>query len=521
MIRIFKFSLLLASICFGLSAKADHHEKVLFKELVTPILEAKCIGCHGADKQKGKLRLDTIEAILKGGSEGLAVVAGNVTESSLIERSLLPIDDDEHMPPEKKPQLTKEEIAVLDFWIRSGAKTDATIAQLKPSAEVDAMIKVVIANPPKGAQAAAVAKIDPAKQKAAEAAIGNVEKTGASLMAIAQDTPDLRFSALNVAREYGDKNLEVLKPVADQVKWMDLARTQVTDAGMAHVGAMKNLTRLHLENTKITDAGLDHLKNLSELEYLNLYGTLVTDAGIAKLAGLKKLKKLFVWETKVTDAGAKKISAAIPGVNVNTGWKEPAPAKPVLVAAVAPAPAKKLTTPPAKPTTPPAKPAPKPAAPAPAAKPVASATGVPALDKAMAELTLAAIETEKHSVMAKAAAAATAAAAKKAADASTAANAASAKATMIAGEAKSALEMIEKLAKLSPGYEKVVTELKMATAKANQDAVTAKKTADAAVAASTAAAGKIAGAKAAADKALNLAQQTKAALEMLVKATAK
>ena len=84
MIRIFKFSLLLASICFGLSAKADHHEKVLFKELVTPILEAKCIGCHGADKQKGKLRLDTIEAILKGGSEGLAVVAGNVTESSLI-----------------------------------------------------------------------------------------------------------------------------------------------------------------------------------------------------------------------------------------------------------------------------------------------------------------------------------------------------------------------------------------------------------------------------------------------------
>ena len=521
MIRIFKFSLLLASICFGLSAKADHHEKVLFKELVTPILEAKCIGCHGADKQKGKLRLDTIEAILKGGSEGLAVVAGNVTESSLIERSLLPIDDDEHMPPEKKPQLTKEEIAVLDFWIRSGAKTDATIAQLKPPAEVDAMIKVVIANPPKGAQAAAVAKIDPAKQKAAEAAIGNVEKTGASLMAIAQDTPDLRFSALNVARKYGDKNLEVLKPVADQVKWMDLARTQVTDAGMAHVGAMKNLTRLHLENTKITDAGLDHLKNLGELEYLNLYGTLVTDAGIAKLAGLKKLKKLFVWETKVTDAGAKKISAAIPGVNVNTGWKEPAPAKPVLVAAVAPAPAKKLTTPPAKPTTPPAKPAPKPAAPAPAAKPVASATGVPALDKAMVELTSAAIETEKHSVMAKVAAAATAAAAKKAADASTAANAASAKATMIAGEAKSALEMIEKLAKLSPGYEKVVTELKTATVKANQDAVTAKKTEDAAVAASTAAAGKIAGAKAAADKALNLAQQTKAALEMLVKATAK
>jgi hypothetical protein len=55
MSRIFKFSLLLASICFGLSAKADHHEKVIFKELVTPILEAKCIGCHGADKHNPHL----------------------------------------------------------------------------------------------------------------------------------------------------------------------------------------------------------------------------------------------------------------------------------------------------------------------------------------------------------------------------------------------------------------------------------------------------------------------------------
>ncbi len=91
---------------------------------------------------------------------------------------------------------------------------------------------------------------------------------------------------------------------------------------------------------------------------------------------------------------------------------------------------------------------------------------------------------------------------------------------MIAGEAKSAMETIAKLAKLSLGYEKVVTELKAATDKANQDAANAKKKADAAAAASTAAAGKIAGAKAAAAKALNLAQQTKAALEMLVKATA-
>jgi len=63
---------------------------------------------------------------------------------------------------------------------------------------------------------------------------------------------------------------------------------------------------------------------LANLEYLNLYGTKVTDAGLEALKGLKNLKKLYVWQTGVTDAGAAKLTAAIPGIDINMGWKEPA-----------------------------------------------------------------------------------------------------------------------------------------------------------------------------------------------------
>ncbi|MCB1229743.1 MAG: hypothetical protein KDN19_05730, partial [Verrucomicrobiae bacterium] len=360
--QIFRNSLLFASLALLPAGSQADDSKVLYTDLVQPILNAKCVACHGPDKQKGKLRLDSLDEILKG-SDGENVIPGKLDDSLLTFRVTLPKDDDDVMPPEDETPLSKEEIEVLKFWVASGAKGDAKIGDLKPSGDAANAIKVVLANPPKAPEGTAAAdkpkEIDPAKQKLAEETIGRVEKEGASLMAIAQDTPDLRFSALNVAKDYNDKNLELLKPVADQIKWMDLARTKVTDAGLASLVGMKNLTRLHLENTAITDAGMDQLKNLPNLEYLNLYGTQVTDAGIQKLAGLKSLKKLFVWQTKVTDGGATKLAAAIPGIDVNTGWKEPA--KPAVLAANTTEPAKPAAAAPATPDPPkkeePAKPA--------------------------------------------------------------------------------------------------------------------------------------------------------------------
>ncbi len=342
---------------------ADALKSQLYSDLVVPILNAKCVGCHGADKQKGKLRVDSLEAIMKGGGDGVSVVAGKIAESPLIQRVNLPIADDEHMPPEDKEQLTAEETAVLSFWIASGAKGTGLVGDFKPDEKTAAAATHVLGNLPKASDKLTKAdapKADPAMVKLVTETIATVEKTGASLMAIAQDTPELRFSALNVSKDFSDDQLGALKPIATQIKWVDLARTKITDKGLAHLSGMTNLTRLHLENTGITDAGLDSIKGLANLEYLNLYGTPVTDAGLAKLAGLKNLKKLFIWQTKATDAGAAKLVAAIPGIDVNTGWKAPQAAPVALAAntpaAPAPAPAKPATPPapaPAKPATPP------------------------------------------------------------------------------------------------------------------------------------------------------------------------
>lgn len=315
-----------SALGFSSANAADAKDPVIYKDLVNPILQAKCVSCHGEDKSKGKLRLDSFEAVMKGGSEGDNIIPGKPEDSLSLIRVHYPLDDDDHMPPEDKDQLTKQEIQVLEFWVKSGAKQDMKVSEAKP-ADTDAKaIKYVIAHPPKiKTKKSSKPKLDPkvaaALAKALAGVMPKVEKSGASLMAIAQDTPDLRFSALNVAKTFKDDGLKILAPVNEQILWLDLARTQITDKTLVNVVAMKNLTRLHLENTKVTDAGLANIAKLAKLEYLNLYGTQVTDAGIQKLNGLKNLKKVFLWQTKVTDKGAKLLVAKIPGLDANTGFK--------------------------------------------------------------------------------------------------------------------------------------------------------------------------------------------------------
>jgi len=102
----------------------------LFVHGVQPILAAKCVECHGPDKTKSGLRLDTHAAILAGGKGGPAVVPGNPAESSLLTAVLLPEADDLHMPPADKPQLTAAEIELLGWWVERGAAARAPLADV-------------------------------------------------------------------------------------------------------------------------------------------------------------------------------------------------------------------------------------------------------------------------------------------------------------------------------------------------------------------------------------------------------
>lgn len=95
---------------------------VTFEKDIRPILAQNCIRCHGERNPKGKLRLDSLEAVLKGGEDGKAVVIGNSTKSSIVLFTAR-LNEDDAMPPGKmgKP-LTREEVGLIRAWIDQGAK---------------------------------------------------------------------------------------------------------------------------------------------------------------------------------------------------------------------------------------------------------------------------------------------------------------------------------------------------------------------------------------------------------------
>jgi mono/diheme cytochrome c family protein len=94
----------------------------VFADKIQPVLERSCIECHGPNKIKGRLRLDSREAALAGGRSGKpAIKPGRPEASELLRRIRLPRDDEEAMPSGGDPSLSVAEIDAFEKWILAGA----------------------------------------------------------------------------------------------------------------------------------------------------------------------------------------------------------------------------------------------------------------------------------------------------------------------------------------------------------------------------------------------------------------
>ena len=101
---------------------AASKKDVTFAKDIKPIFEKACFKCHGDEKQKAKLRVDSVEAIKKGSENGPVIEIGKSDKSSLV-HSVAGLIEDMQMPPEGKADpLTKDEIGLLRAWIDQGAK---------------------------------------------------------------------------------------------------------------------------------------------------------------------------------------------------------------------------------------------------------------------------------------------------------------------------------------------------------------------------------------------------------------
>ena len=123
------------------AARAAHaapkSDATFYESKVRPILEDHCFDCHGEDKQKNKLRLDTAVGILRGGESGEPLLVRGVSAESYIIKRVTSANAKEVMPP-KGERLTAEQVATLKAWIDAGAKMpgeEAAAASLRLKTE--------------------------------------------------------------------------------------------------------------------------------------------------------------------------------------------------------------------------------------------------------------------------------------------------------------------------------------------------------------------------------------------------
>lgn len=262
---------------------------------IRPILSENCIVCHGRSKHKSNLRLDSFEAVMRGGKHGAVVKPGDATESELLRRISLPVSDDDAMPPDNRRPVPPADRKLIEQWIAAGASGTQDVNSIKilpgePSTPV-AEVKFEEPDP---------AKV--AKQRAAlAAAVRDVQgKLPGIVDYESRGSAAIVVHAAWMGSKFGDAEISLLAPLRDEIISADFSRTAITDKSAGGLASMRNLRSLRLMHTGVTDATVQALGPLAQLESLDIFGTPVTPAALPAIAHLPKLRRVYAGQTKIS-----------------------------------------------------------------------------------------------------------------------------------------------------------------------------------------------------------------------------
>ena len=266
-------------------------EAFVYADVVQPVFEAKCLSCHNSKKAKGQLVMETAGLLLKGGKDGKLWDTTQTDLGLLMRRIHLPEDEKEHMPPSGKPQLTDEEVVILEKWIKSGAGMNKKVTELAPTDTLRVLAY-------KRLKASSEEKYDFAA--ADEATIKKLNNANRVIYPVALKSPALVINFYN-SPYFDSKQLDELNEIKQQIVELNLSKMPVKDEDLKTISGFSNLRTLNLNYSSITGSTLNELKKLSNLKSLSLTGTPVTAKQLAILQDFPNLRSVFVWNTGIAE----------------------------------------------------------------------------------------------------------------------------------------------------------------------------------------------------------------------------
>lgn len=291
--------------------QVSFEDAVVFTDLVKPILEKKCIGCHNSKKAKGDLIMETEEQILRGGKNGKLWDVNAPDLGLMMQRIHLPLEDKKHMAPSGKPQLTQDEIAILTYWIKSGADFKNKVNALAPTDSLKILAQSILKSD----------ETEVYNFKAAdEGTIKKLNNNYRIITPLALNSPALSVEFFGVS-QFKNEQIKELEALKEQIVSLNLNKMPVKDEDLTVIGGFTNLRKLNLSFTQITGATLNELKNLKNLRQLSLSGTGAKMSNLAVLKEWTALKELKLWNTAVNENELVNLRSLLPNTLIESGYR--------------------------------------------------------------------------------------------------------------------------------------------------------------------------------------------------------
>lgn len=215
----------------------------VFNQVISPILDSKCVKCHNTGKSKGNLMLSSIDKILLGGEKGQIIKSNSSVDSRLYTYLNLPIDDEMHMPPDGNSQLNDNEKELIKLWIDEGAD----FYNFRKISD-DNFSKEILSFLPKE-----IASVDPPNRNDLIKLIENEFRI--ERISTENNFIDIKYQGKSFKQSY----LRLLSKVSDNIKRLDLSFVDLSSIDISRVDNFDNLTYLNLNNTKLTTKKLKKL----------------------------------------------------------------------------------------------------------------------------------------------------------------------------------------------------------------------------------------------------------------------
>jgi len=279
----------------------------VYEKAIAPILAQKCVSCHGPEKVKGQLKLQSPEFIIKGGKDGNILNAIQNEEALLLQRIHLPNADEKHMPPDGKLQLTLEELTLLTKWVKAGGNFTKKISELAKTDSL-AILAMAYKAPTKGS--------GDNKNNAPDLKQYNSSYLTVNYLFNGSEEIAVNFFQSSFYKIDQLKNLEKIK---DKIVSLNMQGMPITKVDLAIIVEFTKLKKLNLNYTKLTLNDLEPLKTMTSLTNLSICGMEVNQNSLTKFLEKAPFTEINIWTNHSSEKEFQQLSASNKKVKIIIG----------------------------------------------------------------------------------------------------------------------------------------------------------------------------------------------------------